>query len=148
MKKQGSRKSRSSGFCGTSIAAKRSVLEVDTVGATAATKGCCAKARASAITRVLIFAERVSPKSLPGRISSVLAPRELILDSTFADRAALATDASRLLGIEGEAAAVYFRNLPLLFTDAVKALPEFAFERRNRRPPADPVNARATAETG
>jgi CRISPR-associated exonuclease Cas4/CRISPR-associated protein Cas1 len=54
------------------------------------------------------------------------------------DRAA---DASELLGLEGEAAALYFRALPNLFTEAVAALPAFNFERRNRRPPADPVNA-------
>jgi CRISPR-associated exonuclease Cas4/CRISPR-associated protein Cas1 len=54
------------------------------------------------------------------------------------DRAA---DASELLGMEGEAAALYFRALPNLFTEGVAALPAFNFERRNRRPPADPVNA-------
>lgn len=46
-----------------------------------------------------------------------------------------------LLGHEGEAAALYFRALPHLFTDTVAALPAFGFDRRNRRPPADPVNA-------
>lgn len=30
---------------------------------------------------------------------------------------------------------------PNLFTEAVAALQAFSFERRNRRPPADPVNA-------
>jgi CRISPR-associated protein Cas1 len=59
----------------------------------------------------------------------------------LADRAAHAAETSLLLGLEGEAAAIYFRNLPHLFTAAVSALPEFAFERRNRRPPADPINA-------
>ena len=59
----------------------------------------------------------------------------------LADRAATAADASLLLGFEGEAAAIYFRNLPNLFTESVASLPAFAFERRNRRPPADPVNA-------
>ncbi len=59
----------------------------------------------------------------------------------LADRALLAADTSLLHGFEGEAAAIYFRNLPNLFTPAVNTLPNFAFERRNRRPPADPVNA-------
>ncbi len=59
----------------------------------------------------------------------------------LADRAATACDASVLLGFEGEAAAIYFRNLPNLFTAEVASLPAFSFERRNRRPPADPVNA-------
>ena len=59
----------------------------------------------------------------------------------LAQRTPRAEDASRLLGMEGEAAALYFRAFPRLFTEAVSALPTFAFERRNRRPPADPVNA-------
>jgi len=52
-----------------------------------------------------------------------------------------ARDPAELLGMEGEAAALYFRAFPHLFTEAVAALPAFGFERRNRRPPADPVNA-------
>jgi CRISPR-associated exonuclease Cas4/CRISPR-associated protein Cas1 len=59
----------------------------------------------------------------------------------LADRTTRADTAAALLGLEGEAAALYFRAVPKLFTDSVAALPAFAFERRNRRPPADPVNA-------
>ena len=59
----------------------------------------------------------------------------------LADRSERAPDTATLLGLEGEAAAVYFRAIPHLFTAAVSALPAFAFERRNRRPPSDPVNA-------
>ncbi len=40
-----------------------------------------------------------------------------------------------LLGIEGAAAAAYFGGLSALFA------PSLGFERRNRRPPRDPVNA-------
>ena len=58
-----------------------------------------------------------------------------------ADRAATATEDSLLLGLEGDAAAIYFRTFSSLFTEAVAELPAFAFDRRNRRPPADPVNA-------
>lgn len=48
--------------------------------------------------------------------------------------------ADRLLGIEGEAAALYFRAFNGLF--ASERLPtEFRFDTRNRRPPIDPVNA-------
>jgi len=50
-------------------------------------------------------------------------------------------DLDVLRGIKGEAAAVYFRSFSYTFTKTVNALPEFKFERRNRRPPADPVNA-------
>jgi CRISPR-associated exonuclease Cas4/CRISPR-associated protein Cas1 len=59
----------------------------------------------------------------------------------LADRTAKAAGLPELLGVEGEGAAVYFRALPALFTDKVAALPAFSFERRSRRPPADPVNA-------
>lgn len=59
----------------------------------------------------------------------------------LADRATKATGLPELLGVEGEGAAVYFRALPALFTDRVATLPAFSFERRSRRPPADPVNA-------
>jgi CRISP-associated protein Cas1 len=55
-----------------------------------------------------------------------------------------AEEADELLGIEGNAARIYFAN----FTGLVKAKNEgedapftFEFTRRNRRPPADPVNA-------
>jgi len=59
----------------------------------------------------------------------------------LARAAETAADAPRLLGVEGEAAAIYFRALPNCFAEPVAALPAFAFENRNRRPPADPVNA-------
>jgi CRISPR-associated exonuclease Cas4/CRISPR-associated protein Cas1 len=59
----------------------------------------------------------------------------------LAARTGRATDTPTLLGMEGEAAAIYFRAFPSLFNEAVAALPAFAFEQRNRRPPADPVNA-------
>ncbi|PWC96010.1 CRISPR-associated endonuclease Cas1 [Azospirillum sp. TSO5] len=59
----------------------------------------------------------------------------------LADRATKAAGLPELLGVEGEGAAVYFRALPALFTDRVATLPTFSFERRSRRPPADPVNA-------
>ena len=56
------------------------------------------------------------------------------------DRAARhAPDMPRLLGIEGEAAAIYFAHLTDLMA-ADKAL-DFHFDRRSRRPAEDPVNA-------
>lgn len=57
------------------------------------------------------------------------------------ERAATASGQPELLGVEGEGAAVYFRAFPGLFTDKVAGLPAFQFDRRTRRPPADPVNA-------
>jgi CRISP-associated protein Cas1 len=52
-----------------------------------------------------------------------------------------------LLGLEGNAARLYFQDLPSMLRprggggDAETLEFEFAFERRNRRPPEDPVNA-------
>jgi CRISPR-associated exonuclease Cas4/CRISPR-associated protein Cas1 len=59
----------------------------------------------------------------------------------LADRAPHAATASELLGIEGEAAARYFRLFDTMLGEAARHFPEFAFEKRTRRPPADPVNA-------
>jgi len=59
----------------------------------------------------------------------------------LAERAPHATDTASLLGFEGEAAAVYFEHFEAMFTSQKAGLPTFAFEKRNRRPPADPVNA-------
>lgn len=50
-------------------------------------------------------------------------------------------DMAELLGTEGEGAAIYFRAWPKLLNEKATSLPEFGFERRSRRPPADPVNA-------
>lgn len=57
------------------------------------------------------------------------------------ERTSRADTTAQLLGLEGEAAALYFRAFPHLFTGKVAGLPAFSFENRNRRPPADPVNA-------
>ncbi len=59
----------------------------------------------------------------------------------LADRAAHAPSEPELLGIEGEAAARYFRLFDAMFADTAKDFPAFAFDKRTRRPPADPVNA-------
>lgn len=53
-----------------------------------------------------------------------------------------AKDDRQLLGIEGEAAAVYFACFEnMLAEGAEEDVPAFVFAKRNRRPPADPVNA-------
>jgi CRISPR-associated exonuclease Cas4/CRISPR-associated protein Cas1 len=59
----------------------------------------------------------------------------------IAARISQARDLNTLLGLEGEGAAVYFRAWPNLLNDKAAGLPEFGFDRRSRRPPADPVNA-------
>lgn len=57
-----------------------------------------------------------------------------------AEDAARAVTVESLLGVEGNAARIYFGAFPLMLKRA--ALAEgFTFEGRNRRPPRDPVNA-------
>ena len=58
------------------------------------------------------------------------------------DQARRAPGLAELLGIEGNAAARYFRHFKrMLATDTDAADFAFDFEKRNRRPPTDPVNA-------
>lgn len=57
----------------------------------------------------------------------------------LAEAAPHAPDTAKLLGHEGEAAALYFQNFNAMLGET--ALPEFSFETRNRRPPTDPINA-------
>ena len=69
-------------------------------------------------------------------------PADPILDELahWARKAEHARGLDELLGIEGNAAAIYFRAFASLFGD--RALAQgFDFTKRNRRPPADPVNA-------
>lgn len=71
------------------------------------------------------------------------AERDATLQSLtrIADRALHAPTEAELLGLEGEAAARYFRLFSTMFGTAARDFPEFAFDRRTRRPPADPINA-------
>lgn len=51
-------------------------------------------------------------------------------------------DDRQLLSIEGEAAAVYFACFEHMLAEGAREnVPAFAFAKRNRRPPTDPVNA-------
>jgi CRISPR-associated exonuclease Cas4/CRISPR-associated protein Cas1 len=61
--------------------------------------------------------------------------------SRLADRATHAVTEAELLGFEGDAAARYFRLFACMFGAAAQDFPQFAFDKRSRRPPADPVNA-------
>jgi CRISPR-associated exonuclease Cas4/CRISPR-associated protein Cas1 len=71
------------------------------------------------------------------------AEREAALEALarLADRALHAPSEAELLGFEGEAAARYFRLFATMFGEAARGFPAFAFDKRTRRPPADPVNA-------
>ena len=57
-------------------------------------------------------------------------------------RVPYAESAQQLLGIEGEAAAIYFARFEnMLASNAEEGVATFSFSTRNRRPPTDPVNA-------
>ena len=58
----------------------------------------------------------------------------------LAEAAPHARSAEALLGLEGEAAAIYFEAFDGLLGDGGVS-ESFRFERRNRRPPTDPINA-------
>ncbi len=68
-------------------------------------------------------------------------PDRLLLElRRHAERAVHAPDPGALLGIEGNAARLYFGAFPRLLREEALAT-GFAFEKRNRRPPTDPLNA-------
>lgn len=69
-------------------------------------------------------------------------PAVLEAMAQLARRAEQAPSAQVLLGFEGEGAALYFRHLTRMLAPATaERFADFAFEKRNRRPPTDPVNA-------
>lgn len=59
----------------------------------------------------------------------------------IARKALSAKDVPELLGMEGEAAAIYFAHFGRMMAEAKAGELAFSFETRNRRPPTDPVNA-------
>jgi len=59
----------------------------------------------------------------------------------LAERAVHARATTELLGLEGEAAAIYFRHFTKMLIPSAEGEAAFSFEGRNRRPPTDPVNA-------
>ena len=77
--------------------------------------------------------------------------RKAVLDRLDAARRStkVASSVSTLLGVEGDAAATYFRAFAELLTprgseesdETLGDLAPFRFDARNRRPPTDPVNA-------
>jgi CRISPR-associated protein Cas1 len=73
------------------------------------------------------------------------ATRQEVMDTLkrSAGRAGRVHSMGELLGVEGDAAATYFRYFAQMLKMETEegALPAFQFERRTRRPPADPVNA-------
>jgi CRISPR-associated endonuclease Cas1/CRISPR-associated protein Cas4 len=100
--------------------------------------------RRQAFARALVEAKLRNQRTLLRRNwRGLTGERDTVLDrlARLIPRAATARDMTTLLGLEGEGAALYFRAFPGMFADKAAALPAFAFDRRSRRPPADPVNA-------
>ena len=77
-----------------------------------------------------------------GDIDSKTKRDALVRLKSLAKKAKQAKSEQILLGIEGEAAAVYFASFPnLLVASEDDRVANFSFQTRNRRPPTDPVNA-------
>ena len=70
------------------------------------------------------------------------APEEgdLVRLKDLAEQVDQAADLAHLLGVEGEAAAIYFRRFNTMIRVEAPLRDTFSFETRNRRPPRDPVN--------
>lgn len=95
-------------------------------------------------SRDLVAAKIANQRTILRRNGRDEPPRQLALDRLSAARKATgrASYLGELLGIEGDAAATYFRSFADLLSPPAKggAIP-FQFETRNRRPPTDPINA-------
>lgn len=69
-------------------------------------------------------------------------PRTALRDlSDLCKRIPAAENAASLLGLEGNAARIYFQHFAGMLKPPGGDVPAFDFESRNRRPPRDPVNA-------
>lgn len=108
-----------------------------------------ARALQSEAVRLAIAREVISAKISNQRVMVMRNTREdmrgpghdrAVNDLAEASAAARACDSrERLLGVEGQAARIYFERFSGLLREDVRIL--FAFESRNRRPPRDPINA-------
>ena len=92
------------------------------------------------LARTLVAAKIRNSRTLLRRNAGGLDESTLGGLKAAADRALRAPSGDVLLGIEGAAARTYFASLALMLKWEPE-LPGFDFEKRNRRPPRDPVNA-------
>jgi len=89
------------------------------------------------ISKQLVKAKILNSRTLLMRNSRVDSSSACDRLKTYAGQAERVRKTSRLLGIEGQAAAVYFGAFDSMLNQATG----FSFRHRNRRPPRDPVNA-------
>ena len=92
-----------------------------------------------AIARELVATKIRNCRTLLRRNGHDLDPYDLAQMKHFAEQAARTPSAQILLGIEGNAARIYFSNFPKMLR--VASVAAFDMDGRNRRPPTDPVNA-------
>ena len=100
--------------------------------------------------RDLVAAKIVNQRTILRRNWRGKSDRKMVLDHLSATRRSIngANTMNMLLGLEGEAAATYFRAFASLLEppgenrpDNAERMNPFHFEARNRRPPPDPVNS-------
>jgi CRISPR-associated endonuclease Cas1/CRISPR-associated protein Cas4 len=95
--------------------------------------------RALALARAIVHAKILNQRTLLRRNGDGVAPRTLEILEDHASQALGAPDLDVLMGLEGNAARLYFGSFALMIRqDAREA---FHPDGRNRRPPLDPVNA-------
>lgn len=102
------------------------------------------EARCLRVARGLVIAKIQNARTLLRRNWKAGDVPESLLDEfrRDIDQARRVGSMSELLGVEGNAAARYFRHFAkMLNADGDEPMPAFEFEKRNRRPPTDPVNA-------
>lgn len=92
------------------------------------------------LARSFISAKLTNARTFLRRNHETVTAGALLELSQLAERAAEAGSEQLLLGIEGNAARIYFEHFGALLS-APDAVSRFDFTTRNRRPPKDPVNA-------
>ena len=96
-------------------------------------------ARSLSLARAFITAKIANSRTFLRRNLGVDEPGLMLELSQLGERAATAESLDTLLGLEGNAARLYFENFSRLLSN--DALGTFDFKTRNRRPPKDAVNA-------
>ncbi|MBN2798722.1 MAG: CRISPR-associated endonuclease Cas1 [Deltaproteobacteria bacterium] len=96
------------------------------------------EAASMAIAKAFIRAKIANSRVMLRRNAQGIGPRQLALLAEAVEEVNRAPSAEVLLGVEGNAARIYFEH----FASMLKAeVGTFEFDGRNRRPPRDPVNA-------
>ena len=91
------------------------------------------------IAREIVRGKILNQRTLLRRHGRDLPPEVVPRLKSLAHLALSVKSAEALQGVEGAAAALYFRHFPKMLSQGLS--PEFDFSGRNRRPPTDPVNA-------